>query len=549
MKSTKHLSAIFLLVIIFVAGMFLVTSAENINLDPIFGPKTITINKVTSSEVLGDLYGDVLFRHKYHAQIVKDCTVCHHYFELHYNDQVIPADKCDSCHASEKFDSMSKNLPCDACHDPDATPDIRNVADNEGSFLLIPGLKAAYHRNCLDCHNNMGGPIGCGECHLANVPDHSKLVTNYDGSGSCEECHEGKIEELQNTTHYKLANGYDHAYMSNDSGNELPTEIGMINRPGRLWGISAEKAWDSEFKGSCKSCHIGYGQIPYSSGVEKIFPESEYGNIDCLVCHVSEGYSLTDTKRLSRDFGGMTELMGKIDHTTTDTCKRCHLALTSIMPAMSISPVYSGLRGTAFEPATDIHAALGLDCFDCHYDRDHMFRRQISPSLQAADSPDTSQGCVRCHRDAHVADDYTKMASFMACTGCHVPDTGGSIAINLDVANSKTPIEMKSKVVYKWFNRTTDIFGKPYGDETNGMLYPYRMAVIREPLDSSGNSLSVDPTTGKVSGEVSKWQERAVYLPMSHGVSLEKAYTCDVCHGAETQFDWSDMDLYVEAIE
>ena len=75
MKSTKHLGAIFVLVLIFVGAMFIVTNAENVNFDPIFGPKTIVINKVKSSDVLGNLYGEVIFRHKYHAQIIKDCSV------------------------------------------------------------------------------------------------------------------------------------------------------------------------------------------------------------------------------------------------------------------------------------------------------------------------------------------------------------------------------------------------------------------------------------------------------------------------------------------
>ncbi|MCD6216500.1 hypothetical protein J7L05_01425 [bacterium] len=549
MKTTAHLSAIFILVLIFTAGIFLVTSAENVNLDPVFGPKTIIINKVKSSDVLGNLYGEVLFRHKYHAQIVKDCTVCHHHFEKHYNDQIVPADKCDSCHASEKFDSMSRNFACDVCHDPDASPDVRNVITDEGVMMMIPGLKAAYHRSCIDCHNNMGGPTGCGECHLPNVPDHAKLIDSYDGSGTCEECHKGKIEELQNTTHYKLSNGYDSEYLSGDPESELESEVGMINRPGRLWGILADDAWDAEFSGACKTCHIGYGLKPLAEGSERIFRESEFGNIDCLICHVTEGYSLSNTERLNKNFAALTPLMENINHTSTEACKRCHLALTSIKPALSVSPVYSNLRGTAFEPATDIHAALGLSCFDCHYDRDHIFRRQISSSLQAADAPDMEQGCVRCHRDAHINDDYTKMASFMACTGCHVPDNGGPIEINLDIANKDVPMEMKSKVVYKWFNRTTDIYGNPYGDKGDGMLFPYRMAVIREPVNGDGNPLSVDPVTGAVLGEVDKWRERAVYLPMSHGVSLKDAYTCNVCHGEESKFDWPAMDLDVEIIE
>ena len=32
-----------------------------------------------------------------------------------------------------------------------------------------PGLKAAYHLNCLGCHEKNGGPTGCTDCHTRTV--------------------------------------------------------------------------------------------------------------------------------------------------------------------------------------------------------------------------------------------------------------------------------------------------------------------------------------------------------------------------------------------
>jgi hypothetical protein len=500
------------------------------------GPKVIVLDKVGPSDVIGNRYGPVLFRHKYHAGIVKDCSVCHHFFSEHSNDQVVPGDKCDKCHASANFESMSKELPCDTCHNTASAPTPRVVTSSEGSMLTIPGLKAAYHRNCLECHQNMGGPQGCGECHLANVPDHTELVGKYDGSGTCEECHPGKVKEVQKSTHYRLNQPYALGFLHDE---KKPSDVGMLNRYGRLWGTDAVTSWDAKFAGACKTCHIGYGLIPYTSGEKKIFAESEFGNVDCLICHYKGDYSTANPDRASRNFANLISYAKKVEHTSSDACKRCHTALSSNMDA--VSPEYSGLRGTPFEQGKDVHANFGMSCFDCHYEQAHRFQRQVSPSVQAADSPRNEQSCSKCHRDAHTSDKYAKMVPFMACTGCHIPDRGGMIEVNLE--GRGTPTVLKSRIVYKWFNRTTDLLGKPYGDKSNGMLFPYRVAIIREPIDSEGKILNVDPVSGLVIGTVASWREREIYLSMSHGVSLDSAYKCPDCHSATSKFTWSGMGL------
>lgn len=542
MRKTRFTILLFILVGLFFSVQLLQTAiGQTSNSSNI--KKVIKLDKVGPSDVIGNRYGAVLFRHKYHADIVKDCSVCHHFFSEHSNDQVVPADKCDKCHKSEKFDSMSRELPCDTCHNTASAPSQRAVMSTDGVTLLtIPGLKAAYHRSCLACHEDMGGPQGCGDCHLANVPDHTELIGKYEGSGTCEECHPGKIDEIQKGTHYRLSKPYEYSYLNDE---KKPSEVGMINRYGRLWGTDAITSWDAKFAGACKTCHIGYGLIPYTSGEKKIFAESEFGNVDCLICHVKGDYSTTNPDRISRNFAGLLSYAKKVEHTSSDTCKRCHTALSSTMN--TIAPDYSGLRGTPFEVGKDVHANFGMNCFDCHYEQAHRFKRQVSASVQAADSSRNEQSCSRCHRDAHSRDKYAKMTSFMSCTGCHIPDKGGAIEVNLE--NRGMPTGLKSRVVYKWFNRTTDLLGKPYGDDTDGMLFPYRVAIIREPIDSEGKILNVDPVSGMVTGEVASWREREVYLSMSHGISLDSAYKCSDCHSATSGFNWSSMGLNPPTIE
>jgi hypothetical protein len=45
-----------------------------------------------------------------------------------------------------------------------------------------PGLKAAYHWNCVNCHEDMGGPTECQDCH-ARTPEGDAFY-RADASGS-----------------------------------------------------------------------------------------------------------------------------------------------------------------------------------------------------------------------------------------------------------------------------------------------------------------------------------------------------------------------------
>ncbi|MBD3235749.1 MAG: hypothetical protein GF330_03510 [Candidatus Eisenbacteria bacterium] len=66
----------------------------------------------------------VAFDHLAHAEgYGLDCATCHHF------------ERCSACHAERE-----------------ATTDVSSAED-------------AQHASCLGCHEEMGGPIGCDECH------------------------------------------------------------------------------------------------------------------------------------------------------------------------------------------------------------------------------------------------------------------------------------------------------------------------------------------------------------------------------------------------
>ena len=83
---------------------------------------------------LVEVYEEVAFSHADHADMVDDgCTACHHH---------APAgvyQKCGACHEKGLFEAEKMNRI---------------------------NLKAAYHRQCIECHVEWeSGPTGCTECH------------------------------------------------------------------------------------------------------------------------------------------------------------------------------------------------------------------------------------------------------------------------------------------------------------------------------------------------------------------------------------------------
>ena len=83
----------------------------------------------------------VPFTHDKHMEIVQ-CLVCHHDFRLF-----------------DRAAAAGEGTPCWECHKV------------KPSAVVPLGLREAYHRNCIGCHQvrlnwkQKTGPVTCGECH------------------------------------------------------------------------------------------------------------------------------------------------------------------------------------------------------------------------------------------------------------------------------------------------------------------------------------------------------------------------------------------------
>jgi len=128
----------------------------------------------------GDTYGPVRFMHSRHAAALGgDCAACHHYR---------PADA-----------NASETVACRACHQEAFNP------DRQGRI----GLKAAYHLQCMGCHEDMEmGPVACEGCHTKNVVDHERLVnlppdfTPMQVTQECLRCHEDAGSDMVASAHW-----------------------------------------------------------------------------------------------------------------------------------------------------------------------------------------------------------------------------------------------------------------------------------------------------------------------------------------------------------
>ena len=162
---------------------------------------------------VADYYEPVRFSHRSHDVATGgDCGTCHHRVSwdaddrtgldlavLHQDVDVLLGGACTGCHGDLGATTFQ---PCADCHREALEPDAPTR----------PGLKAAYHRQCIGCHERSGlanaAPTDCRSCHRPHVPDHAQLVA-LDGApnlasvtAACLRCHERDAHRLTRTAHW-----------------------------------------------------------------------------------------------------------------------------------------------------------------------------------------------------------------------------------------------------------------------------------------------------------------------------------------------------------
>jgi len=116
-------------------------------------PDEVTIDSMAT------LYGPVQFDHASHTSYAR-CVDCHH----HTTGGEVTDPNCARCHAKS---GEAETVSCSECHvsDPFAAKNLQTMEDPDLYHIDKPGLKGAYHLNCIGCHREVDGPIGCQDCH------------------------------------------------------------------------------------------------------------------------------------------------------------------------------------------------------------------------------------------------------------------------------------------------------------------------------------------------------------------------------------------------
>ncbi len=114
---------------------------------------------------LAQFYDRVEFDHALHVDVADGCSTCHH----HTTGGAAEREPCTTCHDGSQ---AAATVVCKDCHYRDPfSPEHIVLAETGDQWFHVdkPGLKGAYHQNCLGCHQETGAPTGCQDCHARNA--------------------------------------------------------------------------------------------------------------------------------------------------------------------------------------------------------------------------------------------------------------------------------------------------------------------------------------------------------------------------------------------
>ncbi len=293
------------------------------------GPEVCILNQ------LSDMYVPVIFAHKLHAQMAEmgeGCETCHHH------------------------NPPGHIVPCRECHGAPFSP----------QNLRQPGLKGAYHRQCMNCHREWSHDTDCSVCHArktaeAVVPQITDLT------------------DIMGMLHPNVTEPDKRLYQTNyDRG---PVVTFHHKEHIELYGL---KCVDCHHEESCSRCHE-------TTEKPRRVKSMEEHHKPCFTCH--EGAKCSHCHARSEKPGFTHARTGwplSQYHQSLD-CRSCHPAGRKIGKLnRECIACHSSWTTETFN-----HAVTGLvldethqemDCTDCHLERKF----------------DQRPSCVNCHDDGRV---------------------------------------------------------------------------------------------------------------------------------------------------
>lgn len=279
----------------------------------------------------GNLYEPVKFDHQIHANMGGmngGCVNCHHY------------------------SPKGKFQPCRDCH-------------TQPQNLGQPGLKGAFHRQCMGCHQEWSHTTDCAYCHAPL--DSSPEAASLSGTAISDIAQHSIVKPAKRVYHTPYTKGEMVTFYHNEHVDLFGLECTDCHQKescaychDRTATVASKKS-EEEIHAICNDCHQGDNCDKCHGDKEK--PPFQHDpahwrlggyhrQLECAACHPSG-------KRMSQ---------------MNADCNHCHDAWDSDNFVHSVT----GLK------LDENH--VDLDCDDCHLDR------------RFHDSPD----CTGCHDDGRT---------------------------------------------------------------------------------------------------------------------------------------------------
>lgn len=276
-------------------------------------PSEISINELEYE------YEGVYFAHKLHAgmtEMNKGCQNCHHYQEA----GGITA--CKHCHPA-------------------------NVADEK---LEQPGLKGAYHRQCLGCHQEWSGETSCEVCHLKKDVPQART--------------EDHLPPLMNSRFAPIYEPEKKVWSSSYGGGTVVTLHHRAHT--EEYGIDCAACHHAEGCGSCHGQKEKTTAVRHSEEALHAICNACHAEMSCDQCHLKSEAAEFSHERTGWPLGKQHSQLA---------CKRCHGNPTHFTkPPNKCNSCHSRWATANFD-----HTRAGFvlsenhkefDCTSCHVARD-----------------------------------------------------------------------------------------------------------------------------------------------------------------------------------
>ena len=332
-------------------------SAEASSASP-HGPDIIMLDD------LEDLFQPVPFDHGNHArmsQMAGGCGICHHF---------PPA--------------QGPYPPCRSCHEVGSTR----------QDISKPGLKGAYHRQCINCHRDWSGTADCRVCHEEKA-EHSAPTPPHALPS---------VDDILGRMHPPIHPPEGDFFQRQTPAGTSKILFGHATHTDRF-GL---KCAECHREDSCRRCHMKDAPGPPRprSQEERHRPcaacHDVTDNTTCTKCHWSEG------KPKPAPFDHADTGWPLRVHHEKVSCRQCHKTI----PFAGVNRTCSACHGQG--AVARFHQRALSDksrrCADCH----------TPPSQAVVHMPAAAGLCTRCHKpDANEQHGISVATLNTQCLACH----------------------------------------------------------------------------------------------------------------------------------